>query len=68
MRVNAIYGNILFPDDETAIVQLVQKTEFVEGETLEDCEEMAEYNASFYGGDWLIPEKFNGKITYEVTA
>jgi hypothetical protein len=66
MKVEVIYGTILFPDDFTAVVQEVKKREYVECDTEDDCMEVAEWNASFYGGDWLIPELFhNGEVLYE---
>jgi len=65
MRLQTVYGNIIFPDHETAIVQSIARWETITGKTIEDCEELAEHNAGYYGGDWLIPELFAGRITWE---
>lgn len=65
MKVEVIYGDIWFPDDGVAVIKRVEKTEFVEGDTEDECMEMAERNASFYGGDWLIPELYNDPIIWD---
>jgi len=66
MKIDVIYGTILFPDDFTAIVQEIKKRELIVADTEDECMEIAEWNASFYGGDWLIPALFhNGDVLYE---
>jgi hypothetical protein len=65
MKHEVIYGTILFIDDFTAIVQEVKKLEHVEGVSVEECMDMAEWNSSFYGGDWIIPALYNGTITFD---
>jgi hypothetical protein len=67
-KYSAIYGNIIFPDDDSAIVQGTYLVEPVEGIDDDECCEMAEWNSSFFGGDWIIPELYHGTITYEVTT
>jgi len=65
MKVDVIYGTILFSDDNVAVIKEVDKEEFVEGETEDECMEMAEWNASFYKGDWLIPSLYKGAILWD---
>jgi len=65
MQCSVIYGTILFPEPKVAIIQNIAAGGFVEGETLSDCEEAAEKAAALYGGDWLIPMAFDGKIVDE---
>jgi hypothetical protein len=65
MKTQALFGTILFPDDETAIVQSVLKWETIQASTPEECQEIAEHNAGYYGGDWLIPSLYAGLIKWE---
>jgi hypothetical protein len=67
MKCSVIYGTILFPAVKTAVIQKIVASGFVEGATLFDCEEAAEKVAELYGGDWLIPMHFDGKIIDEDT-
>ena len=67
MQCSVIYGTILFPEAGIAIIQEITAGGFVEGETLSDCEEAAEKVAELYGGDWLIPMLFDGKIVDETS-
>jgi len=62
MKFTAIYGDIVFTDDRAA-VHRVARIETINAPTADTAEEIAEHNAGFYGGDYLIVEIFKGKIT-----
>ena len=65
MKYTIIIGTIIFPAAHTAVIQEIDQVCILEGGTLEEAEEMAERLAGGFGGDWIIPEHFNGKIIEE---
>jgi len=65
MKYTIILGKIIFPAADTAVIQEIDSIATMEADTLEDAEEMAEKLAEGFGGDWIIPEHFNGKIIEE---
>lgn len=65
MKTEAIFGIIIFPNDECAIVQHIAARETIIGQSIEECQEIAEHNASYYNRDWIIPDFYKGKIVWE---
>jgi hypothetical protein len=65
MQYTIILGKIIFPAAHTAVIQEIDSIATVEVDTLEAAEEMAEKLAVGFGGDWIIPQFFNGKIIEE---
>jgi len=65
MKTEAIYGTIVFTDAENAIIQHIASRETINADSNEDCEDIAEHNAGYYGGDWIIPDFYKGRISWE---
>lgn len=62
MKVTVIYGTIVFNDCHEAIVSRVKSIDTIEADSAGLCEEIAEHNAGYFGGDYIIPELFSGTI------
>jgi hypothetical protein len=56
MKEFVIFGDIYFTDDE-ALVRSVRHAGFFDPDAVED-------EADKWGGDWLSPHYYNGKITF----
>jgi hypothetical protein len=64
MKTEAIYGTIIFADADNATIQHIAARETIIADSCEECEEIAEHNAGYYGGDWIIPSFYAGNITW----
>ena len=67
MKYTIIIGTIIFPAAHTAVIQEIDISVTVDADTLMDAEEIAEQMAKEFGGDWIIPEHFDGEIIDEDT-
>lgn len=56
MKLFVIFGDIYFTDDE-ALVRVVRHSGFYADADIED-------EADKWGGDWLTPHYYKGKITF----
>ena len=65
MHCTILFGTILFPDANTAVIKEIVAAAVVQADTLDELEEMAEQMAKEYNGDWLIPDYFHGDIIEE---
>jgi hypothetical protein len=56
MKLFVIFGDIFFTDDES-VVHSVRHAGFFEEDDIED-------EAEKWGGDWVTPHYYDGKITF----
>lgn len=61
-----IYGDIVFKEGEAHVVR-IKHTEELAVDYTEELDTHAEEQAKRHGGDWLMPDVYQGRITYEQT-
>ena len=65
-QLTVIYGTIIFDNEPSAIIKGIDGIEHIEAGSIDDCQEIAEYNCRFYGGDYIIPSIYEGQIILDI--
>ena len=63
MTTRIIYGDIVFKEGEAHVVRITH-TETVPEDYTDALDQHAEDQAKAHGGDWLMPDVYEGRITY----
>ena len=66
-NLTVLYGSIIFDEEHgDAIIKRIEGLEHIEAGSIDDCQEIAEHNSRFYGGDYIIPSIFEGDIKIDI--